>query len=446
MFVDGAVFGGFPRALHSLSKGTSVVILISGNAHLPAEVIWNQARALSLAVVLFLSSQFPFLHLSSSVSPDIISLSTRSLRRYGELAKAPFGLFLIPCFCVHWECCCIYASGLFLELQWMGICDSAMGRITILFMVGFLISGVDSLKIHAYFNETADLPCQFANSQNLSLSELVAFWQNQENLVLNEVYLGKEKFDSVHSRYMGRTSFDPDSWTLRLHNLQITDKGLYRCIIHHKKPTGMIRIHQMNSDLLVLANFSQPEIVPISNITENLYINLTCSSIHGYPEPEKMSFLLITKNSTTEYDGVIQKSQDNVTELYDVSISLSVSFPDVTSNMTIFCVLQTKKTQLLSSPFSIEIEDLQPPPDRIPWIAAVLLAIIICVMMVFCLLNLWKWKKKQQPCISCECEHINMERGESEQTQERDSSRWRGRSSLGLQQLRIAALSEGSEV
>uniref|UniRef100_F7HAG4 T-lymphocyte activation antigen CD86 n=1 Tax=Callithrix jacchus TaxID=9483 RepID=F7HAG4_CALJA len=303
-----------------------------------------------------------------------------------------------------------------------------------MFPVLFLISE----RIHAYFNETADLPCQFANSQNLSLSELVAFWQNQENLVLNEVYLGKEKFDSVHSRYMGRTSFDPDSWTLRLHNLQITDKGLYRCIIHHKKPTGMIRIHQMNSDLLVLANFSQPEIVPISNITENLYINLTCSSIHGYPEPEKMSFLLITKNSTTEYDGVIQKSQDNVTELYDVSISLSVSFPDVTSNMTIFCVLQTKKTQLLSSPFSIEIEDLQPPPDRIPWIAAVLLAIIICVMMVFCLLNLWKWKKKQQPCISCECE-IKLS------VFCRDSSRWRGRSSLGLQQLRIAALSEGSE-
>uniref|UniRef100_A0A8I5N527 T-lymphocyte activation antigen CD86 n=1 Tax=Papio anubis TaxID=9555 RepID=A0A8I5N527_PAPAN len=213
--------------------------------------------------------------------------------------------------------------------------------------------GAAPLKIQAYFNETADLPCQFANSQNRSLSELVVFWQNQENLVLNEVYLGREKFDSVHSKYMGRTSFDPESWTLRLHNLQIKDKGLYQCIIHHKRPTGMIRIHQMNSELSVLANFSQPEIVPISNITENMYINLTCSSIHGYPEPEKMSVLLRTKNSTIEYDGVMQKSQDNVTELYDVSISLSVSFPDVTSNMTIFCVLETDKTQLLSSPFSI---------------------------------------------------------------------------------------------
>ncbi|XP_011826970.1 PREDICTED: T-lymphocyte activation antigen CD86 isoform X1 [Mandrillus leucophaeus] len=293
-----------------------------------------------------------------------------------------------------------------------------MGLSNILFVMAFLLSGAAPLKIQAYFNETADLPCQFANSQNRSLSELVVFWQNQENLVLNEVYLGKEKFDSVHSKYMGRTSFDPESWTLRLHNLQIKDKGLYQCIIHHKRPTGMIRIHQMNSELSVLANFSQPEIVPISNITENMYINLTCSSIHGYPEPEKMSVLLRTKNSTIEYDGVMQKSQDNVTELYDVSISLSVSFPDVTSNMTIFCVLETDKTQLLSSPFSIELEDPQPPPDHIPWITAVLPTVIICVM-AFCLI-LWKWKKKKQPRNSCNCGTNTMEREESEQTKKRE--------------------------
>uniref|UniRef100_A0A1D5QU78 T-lymphocyte activation antigen CD86 n=2 Tax=Macaca mulatta TaxID=9544 RepID=A0A1D5QU78_MACMU len=364
------------------------------------------------------SSQFPFLYLSSAVSPDIIFLSARSLRRYGELAKTPFVFFLLPCFCVPWECCCAYASGLFLELQWTGICDSTMGLSNTLFVMAFLLSGAAPLKIQAYFNETADLPCQFANSQNRSLSELVVFWQNQENLVLNEVYLGKEKFDSVHSKYMGRTSFDPESWTLRLHNLQIKDKGLYQCIIHHKRPTGMIRIHQMNSELSVLANFSQPEIVPISNITENMYINLTCSSIHGYPEPEKMSVLLRTKNSTIEYDGVMQKSQDNVTELYDVSISLSVSFPDVMSNMTIFCVLETDKTQLLSSPFSIELEDPQPPPDHIPWITAVLPTVIICVM-AFCLI-LWKWKKKKQPRNSYKCGTNTMEREESEQTKKRE--------------------------
>nr|XP_039333301.1 T-lymphocyte activation antigen CD86 isoform X3 [Saimiri boliviensis boliviensis] len=189
-------------------------------------------------------------------------------------------------------------------------------KLSIIFAMTVLTSGADSLKIQAYFNETADLPCEFANSQNLSLSELVVFWQDQENLVLNEVYLGKEKSDSVHSKYMGRTSFDPDSWSLRLHNLQIKDKGLYRCIIHHKKPTGMIRIHQMNSDLLVL-----------------------------------------------------------------------------------------------------EIEELQPPPDHITWIAAVLLTIFICGMMGICL-NLWKRKKKKkQPRKSYGCEPINMERGESEQTQ-----------------------------
>lgn len=87
------------------------------------------------------SSQFPFLYLSSAVSPDIIFLSARSLRRYGELAKTPFVFFLLPCFCVPWECCCAYASGLFLELQWTGICDSTMGLSNTLFVMAFLLSG-----------------------------------------------------------------------------------------------------------------------------------------------------------------------------------------------------------------------------------------------------------------------------------------------------------------
>lgn len=43
MFVAGLSSGGFLRALQSLAlRSAFVVILISGNAHLSAEVIWNQ--------------------------------------------------------------------------------------------------------------------------------------------------------------------------------------------------------------------------------------------------------------------------------------------------------------------------------------------------------------------------------------------------------------------
>ncbi|XP_053421152.1 T-lymphocyte activation antigen CD86 isoform X2 [Nycticebus coucang] len=216
---------------------------------------------------------------------------------------------------------------------------------------------------------------------------------------------------------MGRTSFDWDNWILRLHNVQIKDKGSYQCFIQHKRPTGLVLIYQMSSELSVLANFSQPEITPISNKTENCYINLTCSSVQGYPKPNKMSFWLRTKNSTIEYDGVMQKSQDKVTELYNVSISSSLSLTDATSNKTILCVLQTEepmKMQLFSSPFYIVPED-PPHQDYNVWIAVALVSVIVLCVLLF----LWKCKKKNQHGVSHKSEASNDEREENEPTKKR---------------------------
>lgn len=116
----------------------------------------------------------------------------------------------------------------------------------------------------------------------------------------------------------------------------------------------------MNTDffcisILFSANFSRPEIMIISNRTENSdTINLTCSSIQGYPKPKKMSFVLKTENSTTEYDVVMNIFQNNFTDLYNVSISLSISVSPK-RNVSIFCVLQPEstKTQLVSQPYNI---------------------------------------------------------------------------------------------
>ncbi|KAM6162742.1 T-lymphocyte activation antigen CD86 [Erethizon dorsatum] len=221
----------------------------------------------------------------------------------------------------------------------------------------FLFLGVAFLKSEAYFNETAELPCQFSNSQNLSLNELVIFWQDQKKFVLYEFYLAKENLNNVDPKYMHRTSFDQSNWTLRLHRAQIKDKGIYQCIIHHKRPTGLVSLHQKDSELSVFANFTEPEIVQMSNETGNSGINLTCSSGQGYPKAVRMYFLLKLENSTElEYDGAMQTSQDNDTELYNVSISSYVPFSEGMSNVTIFCVLKTKSVksrerELLSKPF-----------------------------------------------------------------------------------------------
>lgn len=90
-----------------------------------------------------------------------------------------------------------------------------------------------------------------------------------------------------------------------------------------------------------------------SNRTENSgIINLTCSSVQGYPEPKEMYFKLKTENSTTKYDTAMKKSQNNVTELYNISISLSFSVPEA-SNVSITCVLQLESMELHSLPYNI---------------------------------------------------------------------------------------------
>lgn len=117
----------------------------------------------------------------------------------------------------------------------------------------FLFLGVASMK--AYFNKTGDLPCHFRNSKNISLNELVVFWQKKEK-VLYELFRGKENPQNVHANFKDRTSLDQDNLTLRLHNVQIKDKGLYQCFIHHQQPGGMIPIHQKDIDLSVLGILS----------------------------------------------------------------------------------------------------------------------------------------------------------------------------------------------
>ncbi|XP_004873650.2 T-lymphocyte activation antigen CD86 isoform X2 [Heterocephalus glaber] len=323
--------------------------------------------------------------------------------------------------------------------------ECTMGPGIILVLMALLHSGAAFLKSEAYFNETAALPCQFSNSQNLSLNELVIFWQYQQKLVLYEFYLGRENFNNVAPSYMYRTSFDQNSWTLRLHRAQIKDKGIYQCIIHHKKPTGLVSIHQKDSELSVFANFTEPEIVQMSNVTGNSGMNLTCSSGQGYPQAMKMYFLLKLENSTElEYDGVMQISQDNDTELYNISISSYVPFPDDMSNVTIFCVLKTKSMrskdwQLSSKPFYKDQDHYQThlgkrktahskhlarvPSHHLPathqssWIIAVVLISVIFGCGLGCFL--WKKKKKQQAVVSHKRETTRMEKENNEETEGR---------------------------
>ncbi|XP_028718102.1 T-lymphocyte activation antigen CD86 isoform X2 [Peromyscus leucopus] len=277
-------------------------------------------------------------------------------------------------------------------------CTMGLG---ILFVTVFVLSDAALLKRQAYFNRTAYLPCPFTKAQNRSQSELVIFWQDQKKLVLYEHFLGKEKLDNVDGKYRGRTSFDGDNWTLRLHNVQIKDTGSYDCFIQEKTSKGSVILQQTDTELSVTANFSEPEIESVPNITRNSGINLTCWSKQGYPKPIKMYFWIT--NSTNEHDEDMQISQDNVTELFSISVSLSMPFPDDVFNVTALCVLETASVKIVSRPHYIVLPEPQTDQkENSSWILGAVAIVFISVFFGLLLLLLVKkcLRKQEQPGIS----------------------------------------------
>lgn len=105
--------------------------------------------------------------------------------------------------------------------------------------------------------------------------------------------------------------------------------------------------------ILPPANFSEPKI-EVQYKERNSGINLTCSSKQGFPKPTKMYVWIINStNSTNEYSDGMLISQDNVTELFSISINLSIPFPDGVWNVTAMCVLETESMTISSTPQNI---------------------------------------------------------------------------------------------
>ncbi|XP_029326507.1 T-lymphocyte activation antigen CD86 isoform X2 [Mus caroli] len=269
-----------------------------------------------------------------------------------------------------------------------------MGLAILIFVTVLLISDAVSVETQAYFNGTAYLPCPFTKAQNISLSELVVFWQDQQKLVLYEHYLGTEKLDSVNAKYLGRTSFDRDNWTLRLHNVQIKDMGSYDCFIQKKPPTGSIILQQTLTELSVIANFSEPEIKLAQNVTRTSGINLTCTSKQGHPKPKKMYFLIT--NSTIEHGDNMQISQDNVTELFSISNSLSHPFPDGVGHMTVVCVLETESMKISSKPRNFTLPELPSVGKNWIQIRAIIITLVFVLLFTIIVARIY-CKKQNQP-------------------------------------------------
>ncbi|KFO10713.1 T-lymphocyte activation antigen CD86, partial [Balearica regulorum gibbericeps] len=208
----------------------------------------------------------------------------------------------------------------------------------------------------SFLNHTAYLSCYFPNSQKTDIKDLRVFWQKGAVEVVHEVYYGQEIHDNLSPKYINRTKMDMDKWTLQLLNAGIVDEGQYTCIIQHRDKGSPKVIHTSECLLHIIANYSQPEIAWLhtGELKPNEYLNLSCSSSGGYPEPKHMTWLVSRENKTDRLMGPMDVSQDAVTMLYNVTGRLNITVPTNTlTNISCLLHLGEQLGSLLSVPLGI---------------------------------------------------------------------------------------------
>ncbi|NXA62793.1 CD86 protein, partial [Mohoua ochrocephala] len=209
----------------------------------------------------------------------------------------------------------------------------------------------------AFLHHTVHLSCYFPNAPNTDIKNLIIFWQKDTNKVVHEVYYGQEKRENLSPEYRNRTKMDMGKWTLQLLNAGIEDEGSYQCIIMQKRDEQSTKvIHKSDCSLHIIANYSQPEIAKLHSgeLKPNGYLNLSCSSGGGYPEPKEMIWLISHENITHSTTAHMDVSQDAVTKLYNVTSKLNIPVP-TKSRANVSCLLHLREQlgSLISVPLHI---------------------------------------------------------------------------------------------
>uniref|UniRef100_A0A8B9PKF3 CD86 molecule n=1 Tax=Apteryx owenii TaxID=8824 RepID=A0A8B9PKF3_APTOW len=211
-------------------------------------------------------------------------------------------------------------------------------------------------QVKSFLNHTAYLSCYFANSQKTDIRDLRVFWQKGAVEVVHEVYYGQEIQENLSPKYVNRTKMDMDRWTLQLLNVGIVDEGQYTCIIQHREKGLTKVIHTSECSLHIIANYSQPEIAQLhtGELKPNEYLNLSCSSRGGYPEPRQMIWVISRENKTYRLIRHMDVSQDAVTKLYNVTSKLNITVPTNTiTNISCLLHLGEHLGSLVSVPLGI---------------------------------------------------------------------------------------------
>ncbi|XP_063757056.1 CD276 antigen homolog isoform X2 [Eleginops maclovinus] len=161
----------------------------------------------------------------------------------------------------------------------------------LVFCIGEALEDIGSLKIQAIFGEMVILPCNVSVESDVPSVE----WSKENlNPPIVFLYRGCETFEEQNPTFQFRTNLflkelKEGNLSLRLSNVQLSDKGKYKCKTIKSRPLEVASI-----DLSVGA-VSEPKLSVVSSESGN--VTLQCEADCWFPEPE-MTFLTAQGNIT----------------------------------------------------------------------------------------------------------------------------------------------------
>ncbi|XP_069058744.1 T-lymphocyte activation antigen CD86-like [Pleurodeles waltl] len=212
--------------------------------------------------------------------------------------------------------------------------------------------------IAVFREDNASLPCNFGEQTSIKGTRVV-YWQKkgvQSLEVVLEAHDDQEKTDHQDPKYVNRTELDSDGSSLILQRVGVQDEGTYECIVSQKPENHLDKIHHSTLQLKVIANFSHPAIaqVPQGKLKNGTTVNLTCSSVGGYPVPRGLDWIVSGRHEILK--GEMQLTQDNCTKLYNLTSTLIWSFAEMV-NISCRIHLMDDFGSLSSKIVTVEIED-----------------------------------------------------------------------------------------
>ncbi|XP_075707360.1 T-lymphocyte activation antigen CD86 [Rhinoderma darwinii] len=253
----------------------------------------------------------------------------------------------------------------------------------------------------AYLSGKAEIKCHFQNSKNVSIKQLIFIWEKQNskkvnslNLVVAELFNGIRNYNHLSESYKNRSMEIMPNGDLHMFNITLEDEGVYICSVRSNVKNIEI-IDQLENKLIVLANFSVPQISSgsLPEVEENSVVNLYCSSGDGFPKPHEISWMVSDQNGTLFHRNICNLESSPPCEIKNNSQTFNISShltAVVKSNTSITCTVyahHTVSSEVLHigiKKINVRIWENDNLKYILPCVILIIVTVITCIAIFCC--------------------------------------------------------------